>query len=40
MALHTQMVDFEQLAFGAGGHFRSNKTITLPEGSERISKKG
>lgn len=35
-----QVVDFEQLAFNQGGHFRSNKSINLPEGSERISKKG
>ncbi len=35
-----QVVDFESLSFTQGGHFRSNKTINLPEGTERISKKG
>lgn len=35
-----QNVDFEDLAFNAGSHFRSNKTVNLPDGSERISKKG
>uniref|UniRef100_A0A7S3QXY0 RNA helicase n=1 Tax=Dunaliella tertiolecta TaxID=3047 RepID=A0A7S3QXY0_DUNTE len=35
-----QVVDFDSLAFKQGGHFKSNKTTGLPEGSFRASKKG
>ncbi|GFH22737.1 uncharacterized protein HaLaN_20249, partial [Haematococcus lacustris] len=35
-----QVVDLESLAFNQGGHFKSNKTTNLPEGSFRSNKKG
>lgn len=30
-----QVVDFDSMAFKQGGHFKSNKTTGLPEGSFR-----
>eukprot|EP00951_Prasinocladus_malaysianus_P011520 scaffold85086_cov45-Prasinocladus_malaysianus.AAC.1 len=35
-----QMLDFDTLAFAQGGHFMSNKTCNLPQGSYRSAKKG
>ena len=35
-----QMLDFDTLAFTQGGHFMSNKTCNLPQGSYRSAKKG
>jgi len=35
-----QTLDFDTLAFAAGGHFMSNKTCNLPQGSYRSAKKG
>jgi len=35
-----QMLDFDTLAFVQGGHFMSNKTCNLPQGSYRSAKKG
>jgi len=32
-----QVVDFDSLAFKQGGHFKSNKTTGLPEGSFRCA---
>lgn len=35
-----QALDIEGLAFTGGGHFMSNKSCNLPQGSYRTTKKG
>ena len=35
-----QLLDLEGLAFAAGGHMMANKRCELPEGSQRVSRKG
>ena len=35
-----QLLDLEGLAFAAGGHLMANKRCELPEGSQRVSRKG
>lgn len=35
-----QVLDFEAMSFHQGGHFMSNKKVSLPEGSMRKQKKG
>ena len=35
-----QLLDLEGLAFAAGGHLMANKRCELPDGSQRVSRKG